>query len=105
MESPILNFFLLILRIPFNLSQDIGYKVGRFFKILLEKSLEFVSNKKDGTVTFNLGLILFLAEVDLISEKQGCNKNALKTHSIRCLEILFALSIEVITLFVGATII
>lgn len=100
-----MNFFLLILRIPFNLSQDISYKVGRFFKILLEKSLKFVSNRKDGTITFNLGFILFSAKVDLVSEKQSCNKNVLKTHNISYLEILFRLSIKVITLFVRATII
>lgn len=89
----------------FDLSPDISYKISGFFEILLEKGLKFVLSREDGTVTFNSGFILLLAEVDLIPKKQGCKENALETRSISRLEILLTLSTEVVTLFVGATII
>lgn len=68
-ESLILNFRLLVLRIPLDFSSDADYKGGRFFEILPEKSLKFISSKKAGIVIFNLGLVLFPVEVDLILEK------------------------------------
>lgn len=68
--SPILNFLLLVLKISLDLSLNAGYKNDGFSEILLKKRLEFVLNKEDGIVTFNLGLILLLAKVDPISKEQ-----------------------------------
>lgn len=45
-KSAILHFFLLILRVLFNLVLDAIYKYGGFSKALLEKSLEFVLGDK-----------------------------------------------------------
>lgn len=69
MKSSILYFLLLIFKIPLNLSLDISYKQDEFFKILLEKNLEFVSSRRNNIVSFNLGLVLLLIKVDLIIEK------------------------------------
>lgn len=69
LESPILNLLLLVLGIPFDLNPDIGYKGGGLSKTLLEKSFEFVLNKKTNTITLNLGLVLLPAKVDLIPEE------------------------------------
>lgn len=69
MKSSILNFLLLVLKIPLDLSPDANYKNSGFSKILPKKSLEFVPNRKNGTATFNLSLVLLPAEVDFISEK------------------------------------
>lgn len=65
-ETPILNFFLLVLRISLNLSSDTSHEESRFSKVFLEKSFKFVSNKRDGTIAFNMDLTLLPAEVDLI---------------------------------------
>lgn len=74
MRSPILPFFLLILRILFNL---VVYKRGRFSKTLLKKGFEFVLEKKNSPISFFLGLILLLSKVDLILEKQSCKNDVL----------------------------
>lgn len=51
---------------------------------------------------FNLNFILLSAKVNLISEKQGCKKNALVAHGIGRFEIVFALSSKVVALHVRA---
>lgn len=71
MRNLILNLFLLILRISFDLSPDANYKGGRFFKALSKKNLEFVLSRRDSTIAFNLSLVLLPAEFDFISEEQG----------------------------------
>lgn len=58
-----------MLRILLDFSPDAGYKGGGFSETLLKKSLKFVLNKKNNTVPFNLGLILWLVKIDFISEK------------------------------------
>lgn len=67
----------MIFRIPLDLNPDVGHKNRELFKILPEKSLEFVSSRADGTVTFNFSLMLLLVEVDLILEEQGGKKDTL----------------------------
>lgn len=64
-----LNFLLLVLRISLDFSLDTGYKGSRFSKTLLKKNLEFVSNKKNGTIAFNLSFVLLQIEVDSVLEK------------------------------------
>lgn len=67
-----------MVKVLLDLSSDAGYKSGRFSKTLLEKSLEFVPSKRDSTFTFNLGLVLLLAEVNLISEEQVLKKRCIR---------------------------
>lgn len=67
-KSPILNVFLLMLRIPLDLCLDASHKDNRFSKALPENSLEFAPSKKDSTVAFNLALMLLPTEVDSISK-------------------------------------
>lgn len=69
MRGLILYFFLLVLKISLNLNLNAGYKQDGFFNALLEKDLEFVSNKGSNTSILNFGLILLLVEVDTILEK------------------------------------
>lgn len=66
MKSWVLNFFLLILEILLNLSLNTSHKGNRFFKILLEKSLKFILNRRDGTVIFNSSFILLLIKINPI---------------------------------------
>lgn len=102
MRCPILHFFLLALGILFNFALNTSYKDNKFSKTLLEKGLKFILSKG---VTFNLYLILLLAEVDFILEKQGCKGDALVTFSISYIEIVLVLLIKVVTLYMGAIII
>lgn len=45
-------FFLLILKIFFNLALNAIYKYGKFSKVLLEESLKFILDKKVDLVLF-----------------------------------------------------
>lgn len=49
--------------------------------------------------------MLFLAEVDLVLEKQGCKKIVLGFCCTDCVEIVFALLAKVITLYMQVSII
>lgn len=77
MSTQVLKFFLLVLKILLNLSPDISHKQGKFSKTLLEKDLKFIPNRGDGTLTFDLSLMLLLSEVNLIAKKQDCKRDAL----------------------------
>lgn len=105
LKSRILNFFLLVIENLLDFSLDIGYKNGGSFEILLEKSLEFVLNRRNGTIIFNFSLVLLLIKVDPISEKQSCKKNTLGACSIGCIKIIFAQSKKVIALHIRAIIV
>lgn len=65
-KNPILKFLLLELKILIDFSSDASYENDRFFETLAEKSLKFVANKRNGTIAFNLGLVLLPVEVDPI---------------------------------------
>lgn len=69
MGSLILNFLLLVLEIPLDLSLDISHKQYGFPKTLLEKSLEFVLSSENNTIAFYLSFVLLLAEVNPILKK------------------------------------
>lgn len=105
MKSPILNFFLLILKISLDFNLDTGYKGGRFFETLAKKNLKFVLNKRNGTVVFNLGFVLLLVKIDLILEKQDCKKDVLEIYKIGCVEMIFGLLTKVVIVHIGATIV
>lgn len=72
MESPILNFFLLVLRILLDLGSNADHKDGKFFKTFLQKSFEFVSSRRAGIIAFNLSFVLLQVEVNPIPNKQSC---------------------------------
>lgn len=105
MRSSGLYFFLLVLRVFFNLTPDIIHKRNRFFKILLEKDFKFVLCEKSDPVPLNLSLMLLLAEVDPISEKQGYKEDVLVARGTAYAEMILALSIKVVALYIQARII
>lgn len=72
---------------------------------MLEKSLKFILSKKAGTVAFNLGFVRLLAEFDPISEKQDYKGDVLEACITRRVEMVFALSKEVVTLYIGSIIV
>ena len=98
-------FLLLVLQISLNLNPDIGHEQSRFFKTLIEKSLKFVSNKANGLVAPNLGLMLLPVEVNPILEKQGCKGYALGARGTGNIKIIIVLLTEIVVLYIGATII
>lgn len=71
MKSLDLNFLLLVLRIPLDLSLNADHKQYKFSETLPEKGSKFFPSRKDSTIAFNLSLMLLQAEVDSITEKQG----------------------------------
>lgn len=105
MKSPILNLFLLILRIPLDYSPDTNHKNGGFSKTLLKKSLKFVLSKRDGTIIFNLGLLLLLAKVDFILKDQNYERDVLGAYGIGCVKIVRALLTKILAFHIRATII
>lgn len=68
-KNPILYLFLLVLGVFFNFIIDVVYKRSRFPKVFTEKTLEIVLDKKIGSVTFDLGLVLLSVEIDHIPKK------------------------------------
>lgn len=105
MKSPVLNFFLLILRISLNFSLNAGHKNSRFSKTLQEKNLEFISNRKNSTIIFNLSFMLLSIKVHLISEEQGCKKNALGACGTGYIKIVLVLLIKVVSIYIRTTIV
>lgn len=87
-----------------NFGLDISYKEGGFSEILSKRGLKFVLSKKNNTVAFNLGQILLLAKVDIILEKWGRKRDALVTYDTGYVKIVFALSTEIIALYIQASI-
>lgn len=91
--------------ILFDFSSDAYYKYNRFFKTLLEKSLEFVLYKKDGIIVFNLSLVLLPAKIDLITEKQNCKKDTFRDCGTNYVKIILALLAKVVALYMWGFII
>lgn len=92
-------------RIPLYFSPDAGYKSNRFSKTLSEKSLEFVLNKRNNTIIFNLSLILLSEKVDFISEEQNRKKNMLGVCGIDHIKMTLVLMTKIIALYIKATIV
>lgn len=99
-RNPILDFFLLVLGVSFDVTLNVIHKHSRFSKALPEKSLEFVPNKESGPVTFDLGLMLFLAEINLILEEQNYKKDAFVTLGLSSFEMILILPTELIAFHV-----
>lgn len=104
-ESPILKLFLLLLKISLYLGLDISHKNSRFSKILLKKSFEFVSSRRNGIVAFNLGFIVLPVEVDPILEKYSYKRDTLGARGTNHMKIVLALLIKVVVLNIWTTII
>ena len=104
-KDSILYFLLLVLKILLDLSLDVSYKQGRFSKALSEKSFKLVLSKRNGIIVFNLSFVLLPAEVDPISEKQGCKRDAFVAYGSGRVKIIFTLSNEVIALHMQAFIV
>lgn len=100
MKSPILYFLLLILKISLNLNLDTNYKYSRLSKTLPEKGLKFILNKKNGTIAFNLSLVLLPVKIDLISEKYGSKKKVLIAFGTSRIKIVFVLPTKVLALYI-----
>lgn len=70
-----------------------------------EKDFEFVLNRRDNIVVFNISFVLLLAKFDFILKKQGCKRDVLGTCSINYVKIIFALLIEIIELYIKVIIV
>ena len=104
-KASILYFLLLILGIPLNLESDVGHKQEGFSEALSEKGFELIPSEKGGLVALNLGLVLLLADVDLIPKKRGYKGDALVAFGTDCIKMILALLTKVVALHVQALII
>ncbi len=66
MSSLILDFFLLVLRVPFNLAPDVVYEGGGFCKVFPQKDFKFVQGRGCGIVTFKPAFMFLPLEKDLL---------------------------------------
>ena len=105
MRGQILYFLLLELAIPLDLGSDISYKRGGFPETLLEKSFEFVPNRRDGIVAFNLRFVLLSTEINLVFEKQSRKEDAFMAHGSSCVKIILTLLTEIIVFHIQARIV
>lgn len=99
MGSPVLYFFLLVLKVPLNLTPNIIHKGSRFSQTFLEKSLKFFPYKGGGPILFDTDLILLPAEVDPIPEKRDCKRDAFIAFGFSSFEMVLALLIEIIAFY------
>ena len=98
-------FFLLVLKIPFDLGLDVSHKQGEFSKTLLKEGFKFVLSKGDGIIAFNLSFVLLPAEVNPVFEKQSRKKDAFVVYGSDCIKIILTLLTEVIAFYMQASII
>lgn len=89
-------FFLFILEILFDFSPNASYKQNRFFESLLKKGFEFILNRENGFIVFNLSFVLLPAEVDYVLEKRSCKEDILMAPGINYVKIVLALPTKVI---------
>lgn len=82
MESLILHFLLLVLKIPLDFYSNSSYKQNKFPNTLIEKILEFASNSKNSIVIFNLSFTLLLVKINFDLKKQGRKIDKLVTYSL-----------------------
>lgn len=99
-KNPVLYFFLLVLRGPFDLTPDVVHKCNRFSETFLEKSLEIVSCRGSDLIIFGPGLMLLPPEVDPILEKQGCKRDVFMTLGSSGFKIVLALLTELVVFHV-----
>ena len=97
-RSPVLYFFLLVLRVFFDFSSDVVYKRSGFSKTLSKEGFEFILNEKVYPVLLNLSFVLLPSEIDPILEEQGCKGDTLGARGTGYVEIIFTLLAKIITL-------
>lgn len=93
------------MEIPLDFCSNASHKSGRFSNALPKKGLKFVLCRRNCIIAFNLGLMLFLAEVDFMAKKRGPKKYALKPYGTSRIEMIFTLLVKVVILYVRVIII
>lgn len=84
----------------FNINLDDIYKYNRFSKVFLKKSFEIILYKRNNLVKFKSSIILLLIEANFILEKQSFKKEAYVASGLIRFKIVFALSIEIESLYI-----
>lgn len=100
MKSLVLNFLLLVLRIPLNFSPNTSHKYNEFFKTLSEKDFEFFPNRENGNVIFNLSFVLLTAKIDFVIKEQNYKGYKFRARSTICIKIISALSTKIVALYI-----
>lgn len=95
MKNPVLNFFLLVLRIPLNLSPDAITNMIDFRRLYLKKVLKFFLSRKSDTVACNMSLVLLPVKIDLIVKEQNRKKHAFKARGSGRIKIILVLPTKV----------
>lgn len=91
---------MLILRILFNFNPDVCQKYNRFSKTLSKKDIKFGLYKRNNTIIFNLSFVLLQAEINHITKKQNCKKDAFRPYRIGCVEIILTLLAKIVSLYI-----
>ena len=99
MRSPVLYFFLLVLRVSFDFISDVVNERSGFSENLLEECLEFVPSEGSDRVPLNLSLVLLPAKVDPILKKRGREGDMLVAGGTGYVEMVFTLPTKVVTLY------
>lgn len=93
-------FLLLVFKISLNLGSDISYKQNRFSKILSEKNLKFIPNRRGNSIAFDLSLVLLPIEIDLIIKEKSWKENIFTIYGNGYIKIIFTLLIKVVAYYV-----
>ena len=103
--NPVLDFFLLVLRVSLLSYSDISNKRIRLSKAFSQKCLKLFSRSRVSLGALGLGLMLLPAIVNAILQKGHCKRYAFVALYLIGLEIVFALLTEIITFHVQIPII
>lgn len=99
-KNSVLYYFLLVLEVPFNITSDAVYKLGRVSKAFPQKDLKFILHKEFSIVTFEINVMLVSVEVRYFSKIYGGKKDAFVVFSPNNLEIIFAILTKIKVLYV-----
>lgn len=100
MRNLVLNFLLLVLKIPLNLNSNTSHKYNEFFKTLSEKDFEFFPSREDGNIIFNLSFVLLTAKIDFVVKEKNYKKHKLKGQSTIRIKIISVLSTKIVALHI-----
>lgn len=97
---PILDFFMLILRVSSYFAADAIYKSRGLFKAFSQEGFEFVRDWGDYAVAFDPAFVLLLTEENMILQETCCKRYASMPFSFNYFKIILVFLAELVALYV-----
>lgn len=105
MGCSILDLFYFVHEILFNLAPNTIHKNNGFCQVFFEKDLKLFITWRYGSVTFNLVLVLLLAQKNPIFGKESCKRFVLVTLGASCLKTVLVLRAKIVAFYMQGPIV